>query len=119
MARRFIGDSEAARLAFRRAFTIAPTEIEVGRNLVLESLALGYGEEAVEVATALVTLSPEDAGLRANRAFALLIAGDVAAARRDVARALDLAPGDAITRNLGKLIEDASAGRAARPTKSP
>ena len=55
----FVGDSEAARRAFQRAYTIAPTQIEVGRNLVLESLALGYGEEAVEVATAMVSLSPE------------------------------------------------------------
>ena len=112
------GDSLSARLALR-AYTIAPTEIEVGRNLVMESLALGYGKEAVEVARALEKLSPEDAGLRANRALALLIADDVDGARRDVTKALELAPGDPITRDLRQLIEDVSAGRTARPMKSP
>jgi hypothetical protein len=119
MARRFLGEREAAWRAFQRAYTIAPTQIEVGRNLVMESLALGYGQEAVEVATAMANLSPDDAGLLANRALALLIAGDVATASADVTRALALAPADSTTRNLQTLIKAVAAGRVIRPSKWP
>ena len=119
MAHRFLGDSSAARAAFLRAYTIAPDQVETGRNLVQESLALGYGEEAVEVATALTELAPGDAGITANRALALLVAGEVVEARREVARALGLDPGDRVTLDLRKIIEAVAAGRVARPTKWP
>ncbi len=119
MAHRFLGDSRAARSAFLHAYTIAPDQVETGRNLVEESLALGYGEEAVQVATVLTELTPGDAGIVANRALALLVVGDVAEARREVARALGLDPGDRITLDLQEIIEAVAAGRRAKPTKWP
>jgi tetratricopeptide (TPR) repeat protein len=119
MTYRFRGASDSARFAFKRAFEIAPTEIEVGRNLALESIALGHGPEAVDVTTKMVKLSPDDAGLIANRALALLINGDVTSAQIEAERALNMNPSDTVTSDLYKLIEAVRDGHVAAPSKWP
>lgn len=96
---------------------MAPDEIEVGRNLGMECIALGYGQEAITVTAAMTKLAPGDAGLLANHALALLIAGDVDGAFREVRRALQMSPDDEITLRLPELIDNVRAGRVERPSR--
>lgn len=105
--------------AFRRSFELAPFELETGRNLASECIALGYGPEALEVATALTTNFPGRPDLIANRALALLINGRVAEARVQGFDALQIEPGDTITQNLLKLIAAVEAGHVDVPTRWP
>lgn len=117
VARRALRDREGAYTAFARAYSMAPDEIEVGRNLAMECIALGNAQEAIAVTAAMAKLAPDDAGLTANHALALLIAGDVDGALREVRRAARLDPDDEITMNLGELIRNVRAGRVEAPTR--
>jgi hypothetical protein len=119
MTCRLLGDRIGAHDAFRHAYDIAPAELEVGRNLVEECIALGRGPEAVDVATALTGRFPNDAGLVANRALALLVNGAVDDARVEVDRALEMSPGDQVTINLRTLIEGVVHGVVTRPATWP
>ncbi len=105
--------------AFRRSFELAPFELETGRNLAGECIALGYGPEALEVTTALTTNFPGRPDLMANRALALLINGRVAEARVQAVDALQIEPGDTITQSLLKLIAAVEAGHVDVPARWP
>jgi Flp pilus assembly protein TadD len=117
IARRLLGDHENAYAAFARAYGLNPNNVEVGRNLAAECVALGYGREAVEISAAVMRLAPDQPGLIANYALALLINGDPHSARDEAARALALDPGDEVTRNLCGFIDDVLAGRTSAPKK--
>ena len=54
---------------------------------------------------------------RANLAYALVIAGEVDAARTEIDVALSAGPDDEASRNLKTLIVDIQEGRAERPTR--
>jgi Flp pilus assembly protein TadD len=116
-ARRLLLDREGAYAAFARAYGMAPNEIEVGRNLGAECIALGYGQEAIAVTAAMSRLAPDDAGITANHALALLIGGDIDGALREMQRATQLDPEGAITRSLERLIQDVRAGTVRCPSK--
>ena len=119
MSHRFLGDAVAAYGAFKRSFEIAPTQIETGRNLAMECIGLGYGPEAVEVTTRVLELRPEDSGLMANRALALLVNGELKEAQTEVERALKINPSDKITLGLNQLLANVRAGRIPQPSKWP
>ena len=82
-------------------------------------LALGKGEEAVKVAEHAVSLKPDDAGLEANLALALLVAGRVDDALATAQSALDRSPNDEITKTLLGVIKDVKDGKRDRPTRWP
>lgn len=117
IARRLLSDREGAYAAFARAYGMAPDEIEVARHFAMECIALGYGQEAIAVTTKMTKLTPGDAGILANHALALLIAGDVDGAFREVGRALQMNPDDEITQHLRELIDNVRAGRVERPSR--
>jgi Flp pilus assembly protein TadD len=117
VARRLLRDREGAYAAFAHAYGTAPDEIEVGRNLGGECIALGYGQEAIAVTAAMVRLAPDNAGLIGNHALALLIGGDLDGALREVQRAGRLDPDDEVTLNLRNLIDDVRAGRVQAPSR--
>jgi Flp pilus assembly protein TadD len=117
IARRALRDRDGAYAAFSRAYGMAPNEVEIGRNLGAECMALGYGREAMVVTAAVVKLAPKDAGLVSNFALALLIGGDIEGALREVQRAQQLDPSDEITIGLRRLIDDVQEGRIERPTR--
>jgi tetratricopeptide (TPR) repeat protein len=108
-----LGEHVAALDAFRAAFRLAPDQPDVGRELAVELLEVGQFDEAVEVATDLVTRHPDDAGLEANLGLALLLDGKLDAAKARVADALRRAPDDTVTQSLQRLIEEVASG--ARP----
>ena len=76
-ARRLLRDREGAYAAFARAYGMAPDEIEVGRNLGMECITLGYAQIAIAVTAAMGRIWPDNAGLIANHALALLIGSDL------------------------------------------
>ncbi|HEY4941175.1 MAG TPA: tetratricopeptide repeat protein [Rhizomicrobium sp.] len=117
VARRALGDRQEAYAAFARAYGLAPGEIEAGRNLVAECMTLGYSEEAKVVAKVVCALAPDDAGLRANYALALLTNGDLSEALNEVQQAQTADPQDEISRNVRVLIEEVISGASERPTK--
>lgn len=117
VARRCLRDREGAYAAFARAYGMAPDEIETGRNLGLECITLGYADEAISVTAAVVALAPDNAGLVANHALALLIGGDLDGALREVRRSLRLDPNDTVTLNLRRIIDNVCAGIVEAPSK--
>lgn len=64
-----------------------------------------------------MNIKPDDAGLMANLALALLIGGKLDDASEAVTRALVMAPDDKIVHNLKGMIADVQAGRKAQPSK--
>ena len=117
LARRLLRDREGAYAAFVHAYDLAPDELEVGRNLAMECIALGYGREAVAVTAAVVRLAPDDSGVIANHALALLVAGELDGSLREIQRAEHLDPDDDVTRNLRKLIDDVCDGKIEAPSR--
>ena len=115
VARRALADRHGAYAAFARAYGLQPNEIEVGRNLAGECLALGYAQDAVDVTAAMVRLAPSDSGLIANHALALLIAADVEGALLEIRRSLELNPSDPITQGACRYIERVHAGQESIP----
>jgi hypothetical protein len=119
MARRSAGDPTGAFDAFERAYRLHPEHPDVSREFGGQCLALGRGERAVVVCERNCILHPRDAGLRSNLALACMIAGDMARAKVEVTRALEMDPEDDVSRALAKMIDEVVAGKRARLTKYP
>jgi Flp pilus assembly protein TadD len=117
VARHLLRDGQGAYAAFARAYGMAPSEQQVGRALAMECLALGYGPEAVAVTAAVVRLAPDNAGVIANHALALLVAGDLDGALREIELAACIDPDDDITCNLRTLIDDVRSGKVEAPSR--
>jgi tetratricopeptide (TPR) repeat protein len=116
-ARRLLRDHSGAYAAFACAYGLAPDQIETGRNLAQECIALGYAQEAITVSAATAKLAPDNARLIANHACALFVGGDLDGAYREVQRAEHLDPDDEITLHLRTRIEDVRAGRVEAPAR--
>ena len=119
IARRILGEPEAAYAAFRRAYLIAPNYVNYCREYVLQCMATGRVKEAVDVAERIAAQQPQDIGLLSNFGLALLVAGDVARALEVTRTAHEREPSDPITKQLLLLIEEVAAGRRDRPTRYP
>lgn len=119
MARRAAADVTGAFDALQRAYEINPAHPDVSRELGGQCLALGRGEQAVAVCERNCMLHPEDAGLRSNLALSCVIAGDMTRAKLEVTRAVEMDPGDKITRVLETMIDDIASGKRPRPTRYP
>jgi len=105
-----LGDHRRAYESFHAAYQLNWTQVDVVRELGLECLDVGMFREAVAVAKANVQLAPKDAGVRANLALALLLDGQLDAAKAAVNEALRLDPEDRITQSLRDRIEDVRRG---------
>jgi hypothetical protein len=119
MARRAASDLAGAFDAFERAYVANPAHADVSREFGAQCLALGRGDQAVAVSERNCSLHPGDAGLRANLALACMIADDLARAKKEVTRALEMDPTDKITGMLAAMIDDVIAGKRPRMTKYP
>ena len=117
VARRNLRDRQGAYAAFSHAYGMAADEIEVGRCLAMECIALGYAPEAIAVTAAMVRLAPGDAGLIANHALALLIGAEVECALHEIRRAEQIDSRDEITLNLRGLIEAVRDGKVKAPSQ--
>jgi tetratricopeptide (TPR) repeat protein len=110
-----LGDHAHAYGSFESAYALHPQNPDVGRELVLECLELGRSAEAVSIADRMVTLAPQDAGLKANLALALILDGQVKQARQVIAIARRQDPDDAISKTLEQRIVQVEEGSRPQP----
>jgi tetratricopeptide (TPR) repeat protein len=108
-------EHEQAYVHFKRSFAIQRENADVARELMLECLELHRWIEAAEVGGVAVSRSPKDAGLRANLALALLLAGHVDDANDVANAALRMDSSDQITKDLVRKIGDVRSGRRPPP----
>jgi Flp pilus assembly protein TadD len=110
-----LGDHGSAVASFRSAYRLKPDHQDVARELAEELIETQQFGEAVTVAREVSTRHPDDAGLAANLALALVMNGDVAGARQAIGDALRLDPNDAITKLLAKRIAEIADGSRPQP----
>lgn len=110
-----LGDHPKARDDFQAAYTIKPDELDVGRELGLELLATDKFSDSRKVWEELVKKWPDNAGIHANLAIALLLEGDTPGAQREVAAARTIDPSDPVTKQLDLRIKDVASGQRRKP----
>lgn len=110
-----LSEHEDARASFASAYAIQPDHPDVAREHVAELLEVHRPAEAVRVARSISTKHPQNAGLRANLAVALLLNGDTGEAQEVVREALHLDPNDQITAALKARIDEVVSGKRTAP----
>jgi tetratricopeptide (TPR) repeat protein len=116
-AHQTLGNSESACDAFGKSYGLHKANADVAREYMFECLNLGRAAKGIVAARHAVTLEPENAGLVANLALALLIGGQLEEAAATVTKAMAIAPDDEICHNLKQMIADVQAGRRPQPSK--
>lgn len=110
-----LGNHNAANEQFKASFGIQKENPDVAREYAASCLELGRGAEAVRATEHAIKIAPNDAGLHANLALALLIDGRNPEAKDAIDEALRMAPNDKISRRVQKLVDDVLAGRRKQP----
>jgi Flp pilus assembly protein TadD len=110
-----LGEHPQARDSFARAYAIEASDPNVGRELMMELIENGELAEAVRVSGEVSSRHPADAGLRANHALALVLAGDVPGAQRAIQEALRLDSSDPVSRALSARIDAIARNERPRP----
>jgi tetratricopeptide (TPR) repeat protein len=110
-----LGDHAKAQGDFQAAYTIRPDELDVGRELGLELLDLEKFDDSKNIWQELIKKWPDNAGLHANLAIALVILGDTPGAQREIATARTLDPSDPVTKQLDLRIKDVASGQRRKP----
>ena len=110
-----LGEHLHAVESLRSAYLIEQTNPDVGRELMVELIEIQKFDEAVVIAEAVVRASPDNAGLKANLALALVLDRQLPRARLMIADALRADPSDAISEALARRIEEISDGRRPQP----
>jgi tetratricopeptide (TPR) repeat protein len=111
-----LGNSHEAYTAFGKSFALNKENADVAREYMFECLTPGLAEKGIAVAKHAVNLSPDDAGLIANLALALLIGGKLDEAVESIAKSLAMMPDDKISQNIKEIIADIQAGHTQQPT---
>lgn len=112
-----LGFSESAYKEFRLSFELQKQDVDVAKELMIECLRLGKGEEGVKVAKHALSLDKENSGLNANLAFSYLIAGDLKNATMFVDKAIRIDKNDQINQDLRTFISDVKSGAKTQPKK--
>jgi len=110
-----IDDRAQALSCFGKAHEINPTQPDVAREASIAAGHLGMASDAVRYSEIAVTLKPDDPGLVANLAVALLISGRVDRAQAAAAEACSRAPHDPASLSVKGLADDVAAGKRAAP----
>ncbi len=110
-----LGNSTSAFEAFGRSFALHKDNADVAREYMFECLNVGEAEKGISAARHALRVKPEDAGLVANLALALLINAELDEAATTVDQSLTLVPGDRISQNLKRVIDDVKSGRRPQP----
>lgn len=110
-----LGEHVKAVDSFRSAYRLKPDHQDVAREFVEELLQTQGFREAASIAREISNRAPQDAGLKANLALALLMNGEVASAQQAIAEALRLDPNDTISTALAKRINDVASGSRPQP----
>jgi Flp pilus assembly protein TadD len=112
-----IGQPHEAYEAFAAAYRVQKDNPEVGRQLVLACLTLGKGPEATLISEEIIERWPNDPGLLANYALALLISDRLVEAHATINRSLQLDPDDPVSHNVLRMVTRVQTGQMLRPSK--
>ncbi len=105
-----LGDVEGAVREMARAFSMKPDQANVAREYVMTLLEVDRAADAEPVARAACNARPTEAGLVANLALVLLLAGKVDDAVETIERALEMDRNDKITAALAGRIGEVQRG---------
>ncbi|WP_417388641.1 tetratricopeptide repeat protein [Gimesia sp.] len=114
-AEQVLENTEAACDAFRKAYQLLQDNPDAPREYMFECLKLGRTRQAIAAARHARKLKPEDMGLVANLALALLIGGELEEAAEVIEVAVTGAPDDPINVNLQQRIAEVQAGTVPQP----
>jgi tetratricopeptide (TPR) repeat protein len=95
---------------FARAHRVNPDQPDVAREASIAAMDAGRPAEAVGFCERALRAEPDNAGLRANLALALLFCERIEEARKEVRDALARDPADGITQTLARIIGEVAAG---------
>jgi hypothetical protein len=112
-AHRGLRELEPAYTAFRRGYALEKTKL--GHEFAYMCLALGKGDEAVQVYREMMERTPGSGRLFADYALALLVADRLTEAESAVQDSLKLDPNSKMTQNLARTIASSRSGQIARP----
>lgn len=110
-----LGDQRGANSEFKASFDIQKENPDVAREYAASCLELGLGADAIRATQHAIRLSPDDAGLHANLAVALLIDGKHHEAKTAIEKALNMSPGDKISKGVWKVVMEVIAGKRKQP----
>jgi tetratricopeptide (TPR) repeat protein len=102
---------------FERALKIEEGNPDVWREATIESLGLGEAEKALTYAKNARELKPDDAGLQANLALALLLNKKGDEALSNIKEAYQWNPDDSVNKNVLALIQEVVSGKKPYPDK--
>jgi len=114
-ARQALGDHVSALAWFERALAYASGNPDMYREATIEALGLGKADKAVTYAQKACELMPENAGLQANFALALLLARQGVQALEMIQKACRGAPDDPVNKNVLAYVSDVVAGNQPYP----
>jgi len=107
--------TEEAWEAFGHAYRLKDNNADTAREYMYECLKLGKTAPAIAAARHAKDLKPDDMGLVANLALALLIGGELEEAAEAIEEAVAGAPDDPINVNLQQRIAEVRAGTVPQP----
>lgn len=108
-------ECEQAYDAFYLAHSFMPDNADVARECMLEAINISKFEKAIAVGEKAISLRPDDSGLKANLAIALLLDGQLDRALGLAETALKSSPSDQITKNILNIIRKVKSGRKPQP----
>ena len=101
---------------FTKAHEINGANPDVTREAALCAMSLGDATAAMTFTSAAMTLNPNDAGLVANHALALLLDHQPERAKATAEQAVAVAPQDSVSKNVLRFINDVIERRKPYPT---
>jgi tetratricopeptide (TPR) repeat protein len=116
-AHQALGNHRTALGWFERALKIEEGNPDVCREATIEGLSIGEAEKALTYAKKACALKPDDAGLHANCALALLLNKQGEAALSEINEVCKKNPEDHVSKNVRALISDVLSGKKPYPTK--
>ena len=111
IAHNLLKEPEAAYLAFASAYRLRNCEPDVGRELMLVSMVLGKAEEALIISQHVVSMCPNDPGLWANHALALLMNSRVLEAVNAITCALRMDMDDPLSQAVYQVAKECEEAR--------
>lgn len=112
-----LGDYAAGLAWFSRAHRVNPDQPDVAREAAIAAMDLGRPDTAVGFCERAIETNPDDAGLHANLALALLFSQRPVEAQVVVHDALARDPADEITRNIAAIIQEVICGKRRCPRR--
>lgn len=100
---------------FARAHRVNPEQVDVAREASIAAMEVGRPAEAIPFCECAIENNPNDPGLRANFALALLFSERPLEARHVAAEALQRDPADAITAQIVRFITEVLDGKRPCP----